>query len=220
MASEENVYELSPGGEPVVGFGHTSGSTIKIGAIGYGVTLDLEADAEGKLPRIHDGKLLEAAPLQFPNGPRSIVGRGSWQGALLKISTFPLDFEPGLSTQVSVENSWPGAEVPHGAFVQVMKRQMASQYQLVAIEDAKFIIVGDRQARYIRIDCHNGRLFTRPAQRFDLGRLLVQRAELMPDQLEVLNWTWYALGQLGMRQLWPDTLGEKLRALRKLKSRT
>jgi hypothetical protein len=215
---QKNAYHLSPHGQPVVGFGHVSGKTIKIGELGGGnsVTLDLGKNSDGMFPRTNGYNLDEGAPFRYPNGPRVIIGRGTWGGALLRVSTFPLNFDSEVSTQVSVQNTWPGAEVVRGAFVQIMRRRAENQHQLVAIEDGAFVLVGDRQARYIRIDCCEGRLFPRPAERAELGRLLVERAELMHDQIKVLTWTWYALKELGVTYLWTDFLEGRMRLLRKM----
>ncbi|MBI5457122.1 hypothetical protein HY971_00125 [Candidatus Kaiserbacteria bacterium] len=198
------------------GLRSVNGPTVTVGVIGNSVTLDLAQAPDGSLPRCEGEDLLEGAPFRILNGPRQIIGRGDWQGALLQVSTFRLDFSEDLSRQYKVRDSWPGAQSIGDPFVQVRKRSFADQHQLVAIEDGAFVIVADRAARYIRIDCHECQLTAGPVEKVDFGRLLVARAELLSHSLKVLTWTWYTLRDLELGYLWTDTLQQRMTALKEL----
>lgn len=212
MDAKVNGYHLVVNGQLAPGCARIKGKTIMIGVDGGpSRTLDLAEGPDGSLPRCEGTSLLEGAPFQDPNGPRYIGGRGKWLGALLRISTFYLEFDPKLSAFFgTIQNGWPGAEMLTAAFVQVCRRTNAEQHQLVAIANGKHIFVADRGCRYIKVSCREGILTAAPAEKIELGRLLVRRAELQADNLELLRWTWHTLRQLGLLGLWSGPLADKL----------
>lgn len=176
--------------------------------------MDLERGPDGSLPRGEGYNLVEGAALRIPNGPRFIGGRGSWTGALLRISTFKLNFDPDRSSYFQgMVNLYPGAETLAPAFVQLGDRQHADQHQLLAIEDKESVFVADRGQRYIKVTCNAGSLSVTPALKTELGYFLVKRAEAKLYDVKSLMWTWHTLDRLHLGHLWSKVLQDRLRLL-------
>ncbi|OGG65891.1 hypothetical protein A3D71_00465 [Candidatus Kaiserbacteria bacterium RIFCSPHIGHO2_02_FULL_55_20] len=212
MDAEVNGYHLAIEGQLRQGCARVKRKSIMVGVDGgSSLTLDLAEGPDGSLPRCEGTNLLEGAPFQIPNGPRYIGGRGKWQGALLRISTFNLEFSPDLSGHFGmIENGWPGAETLRPPFVQLGRRRNADQHQLVAVADGKHIFVADRGSRYIKVTCKGGVLTGAPAEKAELGRLLVRRAQMHSDDPNLLRWTWHTLRRLELLGLWSGPVAQKL----------
>ncbi len=216
MTATANIYRLCPSGEIAPGMEGATTTSVRVGPPNdkRHQVLDFRQHAES-YPRISNGLLLEGAPHES-EGRKAIIGRAKWPGALLSLSTFRLEFDPGVSSHIpEVQNAWSGLETLHPAFVQIGGRSTHDQHQLVAISDGKFAIVADRGKRYMRVDCKGGSLSTQSVQRVELAQLLVKRAELfLMDNAAALAWTWHTLEKLGMLQCWPRSLEERLAQLR------
>lgn len=215
MSGTANAHRLCPAGKVAPGI---EGATIKSLRVGpqndpRHRVLDFRQH-DDSFPRTGNGLLLEGAPYEF-DGRQAIVGRGSWAGALLSVSTFALEFESDAGSHFpGVQNAWPGAETLHPAVVQVGGRSIVDQHQLISVAHGKFVIVADRNKRYIRVDCAEGQLSVRPARPIELAQLLKSRAELFQmDNFHALEWTRHTLENLGMRQCWTPALERRRKEL-------
>lgn len=173
-----------------------------------------------RMPRVYEGALIAGVPCHNPAGIPVIKGGGKEVVFTIGISTFSLDFDPAGSSHFGeIKNSWAGAEVIGEPFVQIGDRNSADQHQLVVVKQGQSVIVADRHCKYMMISCEGDQLIGRPAEKAELGAVLVRRLEVDLSQASHsgLLWTWHTLRRLNLKSMWTQKLQEKFDELEQLR---
>jgi hypothetical protein len=155
-----------------------------------------------------------AASFVTGGGKRRLTGRGTWDGAIVKISVPGLDFSTNLfHAKFDIGNVWPGAETLDGAYVQVGGRDSASQHQLVLITPGTTTYVADLSGRYIglRWDTVYQALRVVEPTVDGIAEFLARRAERHCKTHRALTWTLKTLERLDKQKYWSRTLNDRLR---------
>ncbi len=215
--SHTNCLALNDDGSPNDGIPGVHGLTLRVELERCRpMTPPFVLNANRELPRCQGNLMLEAAPTHMPGGYPAFEGRGSWQGTLVLIPTARLAFPAERSSYFGeIDNAWRGAEVIGSAHVQVGERSFADQMQIVAVTEKESVVVADSWSRYVTICYKDGTPVCFPAEKEELGRLLVRRLEVrLPNvKHQALKWTWHTLCRLGLAHMWTGPLDQRMRSL-------
>jgi hypothetical protein len=156
-------------------------------------------------PVISGGRLYETKP----TSNNHLGARGTWDGAILMVCPADLRLPPEKSAYLgNIPDAWPGIEVFDfsNLLANVGRRSNPHQRQLVQIPHGSSHFVCDQNVRYMHITWRDGQFTSRPAQREEFARALVERAHTRRTTATA-RWTHNALRAMGLLERhWTPTL--------------